>query len=356
MALQTSADRASFHRERGVALSKSIENLRARFAAAHGSLPALEALKADLVGLRGEAFVDLLCDVMAEIQALRSRRPPPSAAPTDLVGLIMSRAREPGQPLFRYAVTDDEFAALRERLEYLHRVVALEQPNDLSAATFTLYVSEWFRREYDGAGYSWESPHPDIIRSLSDAARKALARQGLAWWGRRPRRTLHGEMRLLSLALEGGFPTRLLESREHGRIAHHLRDLLTRVEGAGQVDEDRAEQMSSMRGSELGSYDHEEFHALCAELVLAIVRLKAESAANAPAGIAASDWLDGVRPAWRDELPIRLAGEGAKRLLDDLVSARASSASAEGMRVLTDCCCGGMAPGRAACGSGWMAS
>ncbi|HXQ45770.1 MAG TPA: STY4851/ECs_5259 family protein [Caulobacteraceae bacterium] len=299
--------------------------LQSRFAAARGSLSALEALNEDLRQLSGDAAVDLQCEVMAAIQSLRSGAGPAPAgvAALDLVGTIRERAQAPRQPLYRYGVSDGEFDGLRARLDTLHRLGALEQANDRSAATFVLYCAEWFRREYDGGGYSWEAPYPQLIRALSAEARKSLARQGLAWWGRAPRRLAHGELRLMSLALEGGFPTRLLESRQDARIPLHLVRLLARVEAAGPVDEERATELSRTLGSTLGTYDHEEFHALCAELVLAIVRLKAEAAAGAPASVAATAWLDGARPGWRDELPIGLAGEGARRLLDDLVSARA---------------------------------
>src|SRR6185312_11778162 len=175
-----------------MALPGTIESFRARFAAARGSLPALEALNAELIGLKGDAFVDLQCDVMAEIQTMRGRGSGAATYPklaNDLVGLIKARGREEGQPLFRYGVTDDEYAGLRERLEYLHERRALENANERSAATFVIYVSEWFRREYDGAGQRWIDPHPEIIGSLPYGSLTSLSREGLAWWGRQPRRS-----------------------------------------------------------------------------------------------------------------------------------------------------------------------
>ncbi|HEY3798533.1 MAG TPA: STY4851/ECs_5259 family protein [Caulobacteraceae bacterium] len=314
-----------------------LATLRARFEAGRGNLSALETLNDELRGYKSPVAVELQCEVMIEILALRAgagrgQRPP--TGPTtpgwlggprdepDLVGRIRARAVRPDQPLYRYGVTDDEYAELRALLDHLHQRGGLEHANDRSAAAFVLYVSEWFRREYDGGGYSWESPYPALIGGLSDAARVTLARGGLAWWGRVPRRTAHGELRLMSLALEGGFPTRLLESRETGRIPLHLVHLLARVEGAGAVDEDRATELSRLIGEGLGTYNNEEFHALSAELVLAIASLKAEAAAAAPPGVAATAWLDAARPDWRDRLPIGLSGDGARRLLDDLVSAR----------------------------------
>ncbi len=150
----------------------------------------------------------------------------------------------------------------------------------------------------------------------------------------------------MSLALEGGFPTRLLESRENGTIATHLRTLLARLETHGTIDEDEAIAASHSSTTNLRSYDHEEFHVLCAELCLALLALKREAQAKAPSGVSATAWLDGMTPSWRETLPIGLTGEGGKRLLDDLISARAE-------RIVGDAVCrrlllfrdGGWVPG-----------
>jgi hypothetical protein len=239
---------------------------------------------------------------------------------------IMERAglqAADGRPLYRYAVDEVRFATLKARLLTLHRDGRLAQPSPASAALFVLYVAEWFRREYEGGHYRWDSPLPEVIGELTAAAIKTLARQGLAWWGLAPRRTAGGEMRLLSLVLEGGFPTRLLETRERGRIAVHLRTLIARLEARADVDEEAATVLSRTAGSALGSYDHHEFHILCAELAQAVITLKRQATVAAPPGISVSAWLDRSQPGWREALPIGLAGDGARRLLDDLISGRA---------------------------------
>lgn len=311
--------------------------LRARLWSARGDMNALVALNAELAELSGSGVAELQQQVAASMQIRPETLQPPAAmaapdptpAPTDLVGTIRARAKSPDQPLYRYGVSDAEFAALRERLDYLHGRGGLEQANDRSAAAFVLFCAEWFRREYAGGGYSWDAPYPV---GLSHPARKALATDGLRWWGRKAQRTAHGELRLMSLALEGGFPTRLLESRENGRIAQHLAGLLSQAESADSPSEEAVESMSRSMGESLGTYDHAEFHALCAELVLSILNLKAEALAQAPEGVPPTAWLDGARPNWRDDLPIILPGEGARRLLDDLVSAATGRIVGEGAR------------------------
>ncbi|WP_426037963.1 STY4851/ECs_5259 family protein [Brevundimonas sp. DC300-4] len=228
-----------------------------------------------------------------------------------------------GRALFRYAVDEACFATLKAQLETTHRYGGLAQPNQPTAAVFALYVAEWYRRQYQGGPYRWDSPLPDVISELTASSIKSLAQQGLAWWGLAPRRMAGGEMRLLSLILEGGFPTRLLETRERGRIAVHLQTLIARLEAGVDLDEEAATALSRTLGSALGSYDHEEFHILCAELTLGVIALRRHAATNGPKGISATAWLDAVQPGWRETLPIGLAGDGAQRLLDDLVSGRA---------------------------------
>lgn len=312
--------------------------LRARFWSARGNLFALNELHVELGQLSGPGVLELQREIESSIQVKQAPGPQPVVVqapaspvqPTDLVGKIRARAKTQGQPLYRYGVTDDEFEALLLQLKNLHRRGALEQANDRSAAAFVLYYAEWFRREYAGGGYSWDAP---FSAGLSQPARKALAIDGLRWWGRKPRRAPHGELRLMSLALEGGFPTRLLEARENSRIAQHLARLLSQAEGADDPTEEAVEALSEGMGENLGTYDHTEFHALCAELVLAILALKAEATAQAPEGVPPTAWLDGARPDWRDDLPIGLPGEGARRLLDELVSAPAGRLLGEGARI-----------------------
>ena len=235
-----------------------------------------------------------------------------------------------GRPLYRYAVDDGAFTSLRARLVTLHVTRRLEQPTMETAALFVLYVSEWFRREYDGGAYRWVSPMPAVIAGLSEPTIARLARQGLFWWRRTPRRTAGGEMRLLSLVLEGGFPTQVLETRARGRISIHLRNLIARLEARGVDNEDAATALSGSAGSPLGPYDHREFHALSAELALAIVALKRRAAAAAPSGISASTWLDATQAGWRETLPIGLSTGSARRLLDELVSEKAQGIAGEG--------------------------
>lgn len=331
----------------------TIYRARFRHAVACGNVADLEQLKDVLRGESSKAAAGLLREVAATLSAVRAARaaviesggrdaagaqadpacagsaPPDRPAQRHLepvLAEILVQAGLPapdGRTLYRYPIDDASFAALKDRLGVLHRGGCLRQPSPGSAALFAVYVAVWFQREYNGGQYRWESPLPSVIGTLPAQTIKVLAREGLAWWGLAPRRTAGGEMRLLSLVLEGGFPTRLLETRERSRIAVHLRALIASLEPRADGDETTVAALSRDRGATLGAFDHEEFHILCAELALALVALKREANAASPPGVSASAWLDATRPTWRDQLPIHIANNSARRLLDDLVSRNA---------------------------------
>ena len=334
---------------RPVLTAQQLAELRSAFLGSLGDLGALEVINAKLRDQISDGAIDLQCDVAAAMRTLRSagattaRHLDPPTTIRDVLDSILADAgvaRPDGRSLHRYRVSDNRFAELRATVERMHRLDLLENPNRRSAAVFALYCAEWFRRDYVGGQYAWEMPHPTAIGSLPNAKTRELTQEGLRWWGLKPRVSGGRELRLQSLILEGGFPTRLLESREHGRIATHLRGLLARLERRAAPTEEDALALSHVTLTNLGQFDHEGFHLLCAELALAILDLRREVQAEAPPGVSASIWLDRAKPSWRDDLPISLAGDGAKRLLDDLVSERterlASNAVCQRLLIATD--------------------
>jgi hypothetical protein len=315
-------------------------------AAARGDLEEMEQLKNALgPGVSVAATKPFCDDTLVEINTERGQTIVESTSSTDASGAlradadvvpalqhlrqsetilaqILERAglrTADGRALYRYSVDDSSFEVVKARLKLLHEDGRLPEPSSANAALFVLYVAEWFRREYAGNQYSWRGPLHAVNGHLRASTIKALTREGLNWWGRAPRRMAGGEMRLLSLVLEGGFPTRLLEMRERGRIAVHLRRLIACLETRTSIDEEAATALSRTAGSTLGTFDHDEFHVLCAEMALAVTALKREAGA-APPGISVCDWLDLSQPDWREKFPIGLTNNSARRLLDDLVN------------------------------------
>ena len=127
----------------------------------------------------------------------------------------------------------------------------------------------------------------------------------------------------MSCVLEGGFPTRLLELREHGWLRLHLRRLVNLATTMKEPNQAEVLVRHALRDPYVPeSFRKDEFRTLCVELAIAIVELRREvQDLPAMAGVPASVRLDRHRPNWREDLPLVIEGAGAERLLDDLLSA-----------------------------------
>jgi hypothetical protein len=67
-----------------------------------------------------------------------------------------------GRQIYQYRITNDEFAELEDLLRYYvavgqqHRGFAQIAKRRVFSQMFVLYCAEWWRRRYDGSGFSWE--------------------------------------------------------------------------------------------------------------------------------------------------------------------------------------------------------
>lgn len=240
----------------------------------------------------------------------------------DLLGPFLAARRlirPHGQPLHRYRTTAAEFEALHQHLAAARKLKWLEKASPRDAAMFVLYGAEWFRRTFAGGIARWVDL-TDGIGEMPYLVTTALAKEGLDWW-KRPVRKLSGAREwLVTLQLEGGFPSRLLESRDRGWLASHLRKLIASLASSSVVPSQ--DDVIALAGADpvvRATFRTPDFHALCAELALAVASLRRERGpVAAAAGLRLSAWLDSHEPTWRTDLGIE--GEAASRLIDDLVS------------------------------------
>lgn len=310
----------------------SIAELRRIFEENRRGVATLEVLSRELKKRSCDDGFDLLAEVASALVAARKAQPADLQHPAQALLSARQLSRPDARPLFRYRVTLSEWERLRHHLVQLRRTNAIERADERDAGAFAMYAAEWFRREFEGGAYRWE----ELLKSIGGvdpATTASLSRRGLRWWGRRAHRTDHGEQRLMSLALEGGFPTRLLESREQGWLAGALRRLIARTAALPDHSLEAVMELAATDPAIPSTFEKEEFFALLAELALAIVELRSEAGAEAvAAGIPTSAWLDAQREGWRDELPITLEGEGASKLIDELVSLSLERLSGAGAR------------------------
>ena len=83
----------------------------------------------------------------------------------------------------------------------------LVEPDKPAGALFVAYCAEWFRRESASTFLRWDDPAPDLFPSVPYASKQALTTAGLNYWRRPLRRSAYAREFLLTVALEGGFPS-----------------------------------------------------------------------------------------------------------------------------------------------------
>jgi hypothetical protein len=232
---------------------------------------------------------------------------------------------------------DEEFRALHTLVNRLHASGRLSAPDSYSGAIFVAFCAEWFRRESSSTFLRWNDPAPNILSQIPDEQKRELTEIGLRMWGR-PLRVINDRRRfLLSIALEGGFPVRLLREGARGWLKDYLRAVMRRAI-AFRVDEQ--EEILSIAQEERGrmrqSYQHDDFIALCSELIATLIQLRTEAEANQHLAIRNSSLLDSIHPGWRDTLPIYVppADEAlADELLSGLLNERMTGLNTEGVEI-----------------------
>ena len=306
----------------------------------------LDVLSEELKRRKSDDALSLHFDVnMARRALLRAATPSvvqagsPSSSPVRdwLSSFFRARMmpRSDGRPLYRYRMTDGEYARAKEILRHLMHKGRLVHPDERAGALFVAYCAEWFRRESDSTFLRWDDPAPDLLPSVPYASKQQLTSFGLKYWGRPLRKSANAREFLLTVALEGGFPVRILAEAAHGWLKEYLRAIMRQATFRHAYTHDEILAIGEEeRGRMRKSYQHDDFVALCSELVwnLLILRRKAET--EGPGGIRNSALLDTTQPGWRDELPIYVPVEDqalVTELLTGLLDEKMTGLATEGV-------------------------
>ena len=223
-----------------------------------------------------------------------------------------------GRALYEYRLTEEEFHKLEEVLRRFQPDQVLQRTG--FSALFVLYASEWWRRRYDGSGFSWQP----ILRSLgvdseiwTPTQRSQCVKEGLAAWCLRLRE--HGGLRFLgTVAVQGGLPLRLL-SEARGGIGRLLSRVLQLAEG-GEVTRTEIEikrWIESLRKWLPESYRQDIIYELLAQMIRVALKLKQE--AELSSGNDAVAVLDRKIPGWKDRFPVTMESDHARMLIEQLV-------------------------------------
>jgi len=243
-----------------------------------------------------------------------------------------SMVRPDGRDLFRYRTTEKEFQQVEDLLkdwldsfsndESLARLV----DDSLFCRLFVLYASEWWRRYYNGSGIAWEPVLAGLkvnTSSWNQQQRSRCVQTGLESWHVGVRG--HGGYRyILSIALQGGLPLRLL-AEGRGGMGKLLRRVLNL---AGHAADDNhgnlavSEQdiygwVESLQGMLPRSYRQSAIFILLSDIVVTVFQLKKKAALTSSAD--AINRLDRHVPGWRDLFSLPLEDNHAQGLIAQLL-------------------------------------
>ncbi len=232
-----------------------------------------------------------------------------------------------GRPLYGYHLTDQSFAQLQSDL--VQWIVAGALTRDRGAALFVLWAADWFRRSYKGSGLAWDDVLAPLGVAVAYTDLRTATEKGLRAWGRPLRTNGLGRDFLGSLLREGGFPVAAVAEGGGGWARNLLRGLVAPLLADPNAHEAAAEVLARRACSAHSSqrFRDDDFAGVCADLALAVVRLRRETETRARAsGLPLAAWLALNRPDWRSELPLVVSGAGADALIGNLLDVEASAA------------------------------
>jgi hypothetical protein len=230
-----------------------------------------------------------------------------------------------GAPLYTYRTTEREFSELEtvlrghlgERLRF-SSLGTVSKRDAWFSALFVLYSAEWWRRRYDGSGWTWEP----IVRGIGIAAddwtqsqRSECVEAGLAQWGI-PLSESRGLRFLGSIALQGGLPMQLLAAAQ-GNIGRVLTRVLQLAATSRASEVEIEDWVRSLSGYLPNTYRQTEIFRLLTQVITTVLRLKTASNLCSPEG--AIEKLNIHDPNWRQHFPLPIEDAQAQGLIEQLV-------------------------------------
>lgn len=244
--------------------------------------------------------------------------------PLGKVSEALGLPRPSGLPLYRYKLAPGTFERIERKLS---TGLQSELQHATLAPAFVLWAADWFRRSYQGGLQRWADIENALRLRLPQDVWRDLTDKGFRAWRIEPLITNHGNQRLSNLARHGGFPAAAMANG-----ASWPRKFLERVIGE-LLGSDAQDIGSAVVRCERNEYllppiwRSPEMYAICGELALKIVELRAFADKAGPADDRPySARLDEAYEDWRDELPMTLDGAAAA-LIDTLLEAKKLSGS-----------------------------
>lgn len=234
-----------------------------------------------------------------------------------------------GRNIYQYRISDEEF---RDLEEFLRAYIALGQSHlgfawlakrPAFPRLFVLYGAEWWRRRYDGSGFSWDGILSDLNANddeWNQTQRSECVKRGLQAW-RLPILAGTGFKYLGSIAVQGGLPMKTL-AEAHGKINYLLGRVL-RSANNRLVDPNEIQSWIEDWQTLLPkSYRQPAIFILLADIAWTVLTLKQKAKLDSSENAIAQ--LDAKIPGWREQFPLPIEDNQARSLIEKLVREAAS--------------------------------
>jgi len=221
--------------------------------------------------------------------------------------------------LYLYQLNENEYLELKNLLKKQGKMFFFSSVLYQCDAAFTLFVSEWYRREYDGSiGWSWQGIWNELGYELNSTEIEQVVINGLEKYWKRPiRRDDRGRNFLGSLFSEGGLPFKLLQ-KEGNSFSVALRSVLSIYQHRNQLGKSTEQLVEQKVGTFPQTFQNNETIRLISELIdrlMVFVKRYDLDQHSYP-----SKYLDFNDPDWRESFPIPLDKATGSALLDGWLS------------------------------------
>ncbi len=262
--------------------------------------------------------------------------------PTDWLKQFPGNKQQDGRALYRYRMSDADFADLQEMLE-ITTLLGVSGITKISGwnAVFVIYAAECWRRNYDGGAWSWEN----ILVSFSTKAIKLntaqlnlIVESGLKYW-QRPIRVINGRScHLATIAGEGGFPVKQFNSNDClNKLFKSAIPQFLHLYNADSCDAMRIIHGSANQLPQ--NYQNEQIYTILGDMLCRVAELKTTHQLNDKHDPV--DYLNSQQPDWQALFPLPIDDQAALALLNDMINTVAQSESFtavpfRGNRILSD--------------------
>jgi len=250
---------------------------------------------------------------------LSERIPVPIQTPESCLRgiLLRHRLREPdGRTLYKYHLSKQEYYLLKSSLIAHHsQLESISVYYKYWAAAFCLYISEWYRRDYDRL-WSWVECEKQLELSLTQSQREQIVISGIQnFWKRKiHRRGLAGRDLLGTLFFEGGLPWPLIK-QEGNAFGNIIKQCLVDYYQLGHRGYSIIEIVNKQKESLPLIFQNEESLLLIVNIVDALRHVSENfdlSKEKSP-----YEFLTRAEPGWKDNFPLPLDDDTAQELINE---------------------------------------